>query len=32
MESSDIGLKLSCGVQDLKRPFSNPNCSNNEEV
>jgi len=24
--------KLSCGVQDLKRPFSSPNCSNNREV
>ena len=28
----DIGLQLSCGVQDLKRPFSSPNYSNNEEV
>jgi hypothetical protein len=32
MESKDIGLKLTCGVQDLKRPFSSPNCSNNGEV
>jgi len=27
-----IGLKLSCGVQDLKVPFSSSNGSNNSEV
>jgi hypothetical protein len=32
MESYDIGLKLSWGVQDLKRPFSCPNYSNNGKV
>jgi uncharacterized protein (DUF1499 family) len=32
MERCDIGLQLLCGAQDLTRPFSSPNCSNNEEV